>query len=88
MRTFLESRTNRVRVRTIGDSDIPAGILVECLKSIREQYPAGTQFYATEIKVCKKPDGRIYLRAKDMQSTLRSACGRLLSVRGKVITLS
>ena len=64
--SFLESRTNRVRVRTIGvDANIPEGILVECLKSIRDQYPIGTLFYAQEMKVCKKPDGRIYLRAKD-----------------------
>lgn len=63
--SFLDPETNRVRVRSLGDSNIPTGILVECLKSIREQYPVGTQFYATEIKVCKKPDGRIYLRAKD-----------------------
>lgn len=61
----LESQTNRVRVRTIGDVTIPKGILVECLKSIRDQYPTGTRFYAQEMKVCKKPDGRIYLRAKD-----------------------
>jgi hypothetical protein len=63
--SFLESRTNRIRVRTIGDVNLPEGILVECLKSIREQYPIGTRFYAQEIKVCKKTDGRIYLRAKD-----------------------
>jgi hypothetical protein len=63
--SFLESRTNRVRVRSLGDDNIPAGLLVECLKSIREQYPIGTRFYAEEMKVCKKPDGRIYLRAKN-----------------------
>lgn len=63
--SFLESRTNRVRVRTIGTINIPEGILVECLKSIREQYPIGTRFYAQEMKVCKKPDGRIYLRVED-----------------------
>lgn len=63
--SFLDPETNRVRVRSLGDNNIPAGILVECLKSIREQYPVGTQFYAKAIKVCKKTDGRIYLRAKD-----------------------
>lgn len=63
--SFLDPETNRVRVRSLGDSNIPAGILVECLKSIREQYRVGTQFYTKAIKVCKKPDGRIYLRAKD-----------------------
>jgi hypothetical protein len=63
--SFLDSQTNRFRVRSIGDENIPEGILIECLKSIREQYPIGTKFYAKEIKVCKKPDGRIYLRAKD-----------------------
>jgi hypothetical protein len=63
--SFIESRTNRIRVRTIGNANIPEGILVECLKSIREQYSIGTRFYAQEMKVCKKPDGRIYLRAKD-----------------------
>jgi hypothetical protein len=63
--SFLDLETNRVRVRSLGDSNIPAGVLVECLKSIREQYPIGTRFYAEEMKVCKKTDGRIYLRAKD-----------------------
>lgn len=63
--SFLDSQTNRIRVRSIEDENIPEGVLIECLKSIREQYPIGTKFYAKEIKVCKKPDGRIYLRAKD-----------------------
>ena len=63
--SFLESRTNRVRFSTLGDINIPEGILVECLKSIRDRYPTGTRFYAQEMKVCKKTDGRIYLRAKD-----------------------
>jgi hypothetical protein len=63
--SFIDSQTNRVRVRTIGNVNIPEGILVECLKSIRDQYPIVTRFYALEMKVCKKLDGRIYLRAKD-----------------------
>lgn len=63
--SFLDSATNRVRVQSIGDTNIPAGILVESLRSIRDQYPIGTRFYAEEMKVCKKPDGRIYLRAKE-----------------------
>ena len=58
--SFLDSATNRIRVRSIGDTNIPAGILVECLRSIRDQYPIGTRFYAEEMKVCKKPDGRIF----------------------------
>lgn len=46
--SFLELRANRVRVRSLGGTNIPTVILVESLKSIREQYPVGTQFYATE----------------------------------------
>jgi hypothetical protein len=35
------------------------------LKTIREEYPVGNKLYSKEIKVCKKPDRRFYLKAKD-----------------------
>jgi hypothetical protein len=40
-------------------------MVIECSRSIRNQYPVGTKFYCEEAKVCRKPDGREYLRAKD-----------------------
>lgn len=40
-------------------------MVIECLKSFREQYPLGTKFIAENVKFCKKTNGRIYLRAKN-----------------------
>lgn len=63
--SFIDPETNRLRVKTYGNSLIEDGILIECLKKVREDYPAGTYFTTDNVKICKKPDGRIYVRAKD-----------------------
>ena len=63
--SFLDPETNRIRVRPLPNQGLPTKMVLECLKSIREAYPPGTQFKTENVKVCKKPDGRIYLRAKD-----------------------
>ena len=62
---FIDPETNRLRIKTIGNISIQDGILIECRKKIREDYPVGTYFYTEDVKVCKKSDGRIYVRAKD-----------------------
>lgn len=63
--SFLDRRTGRVRVRPISEQGISTEILIECSRYERDKYPVGTKFYTENVKVCKKPDGRIYLRAKD-----------------------
>jgi hypothetical protein len=63
--SFVDKETGRIRVRPLKDQILPSNLVIECLKSIRESYPIGTLFTAENVKVCKKPDGRIYLRAKD-----------------------
>lgn len=63
--TFLDPETGRVRVRPLPDQGFPRNIVIESLKKFREKYPVRTIFRAESLKVCKKPGGRIYLRAKD-----------------------
>lgn len=63
--TFIDPETNRVRVRPIYDERFPEKILIESLKKFRVDFPLRTVFRAESVKVCKKPSGRIYLRAKD-----------------------
>lgn len=63
--SFFDDESNRVRIRTIPNSLFPHQILVESLKSFRDEYPVGTIFYTENIKICKKPNGRVYARAKD-----------------------
>lgn len=65
--SFIDPETGRLRVRTWQNTALPDGLLVECSKAIRESYPVGTLFYATEAKVCIKPGGRIYVRAKNQE---------------------
>jgi hypothetical protein len=63
--SFKDKETGRLRVRPI-DIKVPDyTIVVECSKKEREAHPIGTKFTAKEVKVCKKPNGRFYLRAKD-----------------------
>lgn len=63
--SFKDDETGRIRVRPV-DIKIPEyKIVIECSKDVREAYPISTKFLAKEVKVCKKPNGRIYLRAKD-----------------------
>lgn len=62
--SFIDEETGRARIRTIPCEAIPEPILVESLKKFREDYPIGTKFNTTNVKICKKPDGRIYARAE------------------------
>jgi hypothetical protein len=63
--SFLDNETGRIRIRTIPCDVIPQSLMVESLKIFRERYPLGTKFNTTQVKICKKPDGRIYARAED-----------------------
>lgn len=63
--SFIDPETGRLRVKTQGNAALPDGLLVECSKKERESHPVGTRFRTEQVKVCKKPDGRIYVRAKD-----------------------
>jgi hypothetical protein len=63
--SFLDKQTNRVRVRPLQNQNIETNIVIECSREVREVNPIGTKFYCEEAKVCKKTDGRLYLRAKD-----------------------
>ncbi len=63
--SFLDSETNRIRVRPSSNQIFSENMVIECSRDIRESHPIGTKFYCEEVKVCKKPQGRIYLRAKD-----------------------
>ena len=57
--------TNRIRVRPLPNQGIPTDLAIECSMYERERHSLGTRFTTIDCKVCKKPDGRIYLRAKD-----------------------
>ena len=63
--SFKDPETGRIRVRPLPNQGLPTKIVIECRKSIREEHKMGTQFRAENVKVCKKTDGRVYLRAKD-----------------------
>jgi len=71
-KSFIDPETGRLRVHTFGNIAINDGLMVECSKITRERYPVGTIFYATEAKVCIKPGGRIYVRAKDQEIFLKN----------------
>ncbi|RZJ34728.1 MAG: hypothetical protein EOO51_08350 [Flavobacterium sp.] len=62
---FRDPETGRVRVRPLKGQNLPTNLLIECCKIERESHPPLTKFITENVKVCKKPDGRIYLRAKD-----------------------
>lgn len=63
--SFLDKDTNRIRVRPLPGQAVPTTMVIECLKKFREENKIGTQFITENVKVCKKTDGRIYLRAKN-----------------------
>lgn len=65
--SFKDFATGRIRVRPLPNQALDVNLYIECLKSIREAHPIGTLFLAETVKVCKKSDGRIYLRAKDQK---------------------
>jgi hypothetical protein len=65
--SFKDPETSRIRVRPLPNQGLSTELFIECSKLERERYPLGTKFITIEVKVCTKPDGRIYLRAKDQQ---------------------
>jgi hypothetical protein len=62
---FLDPETGRIRVRPLNGQGLPVNIVIECSMKEREKFPLGTKFITKNVKVCVKPDGRKYLRAKD-----------------------
>lgn len=62
---FVDPETGRIRVRPLPNQGLPTKIVIECSRKEREAHRIGTKFRTANVKVCQKPDGRIYLRAKD-----------------------
>ncbi len=62
--TFIDPETGRKRVRPLPGQGIPTSLVIECSRSIRDNYPLGTKFLAVTLKVCDKSNGRMYLRAE------------------------
>ena len=60
-----DPETGRIRVRPLPGQNLPIKIVIECSRSERNAHPVGTKFITENVKVCKKEDGRIYLRAKN-----------------------
>jgi hypothetical protein len=69
--SFLDTETNRIRIRPTKNQGIPDDLVIECLREYRDitKFPLGTKFIAEDVKVCKKTIGRIYLRAKNQLLT-------------------
>jgi len=63
--SFLDKETGRIRVRPLSGQGLPQNIMIECSSKERKLHPLGTRFMTVNVKVCKKPTGRIYLFAKD-----------------------
>jgi len=63
--SFKDPETGRIRVRPLSGQGLPTKSLIECSSTERKAHPVGTKFKTENVKVCKKTDGRIYLRAKD-----------------------
>jgi len=57
---IIDPETNRIRVRTLPNQNVPAGLFVECDKQTREENDRGTIF-KMNVKVSRKPVGRLYL---------------------------
>lgn len=67
--SFRDPETGRIRVRPLPGQLVPVNTFIECSVPMRNRYPEGTLFITENVKVCKKRDGRIYLRAKDQVIT-------------------
>ena len=65
----MDPETYRLRVRPIEGQGVPTNLLIECSSTERDAHPVGTMFRTENVKVCKKKNGRIYLRAKDHKIT-------------------
>lgn len=62
--SFIDPETGRIRVKPLPNQGFRTDIVIECSMKIRNAHKVGTHFITDDVKVCKKPDGRIYLRAK------------------------
>lgn len=62
--SFKDPAASRIRVRPVERQGLQTNLLIECSSKERMAHPVGTQFITESVKVCKKTDGRIYLRAK------------------------
>lgn len=58
----IDPDTNRTRVRTLSGQVVPAGLFIECSKSIRTRNLLHTIF-KVNVGVSRKPVGRLYLRS-------------------------
>lgn len=63
--SFIDTETGRIRIRPLTNQLVSTTLMIESLKMFRTKYPIGTKFMANELKVCQKPNGRIYLRSQD-----------------------
>ncbi len=67
--SFKDPEAGRIRVRPLEGQGLPTNLLIECSSNERKAHPEGTRFITESVKICKKTDGRIYLRAKDQKIT-------------------
>mgnify|MGYP001596403774 CR=1 FL=1 len=58
----IDPDTNRRRVRTLSGQVVPAGLFIECSKTIRARRPLRTIF-KVNVGVSRKPVGRLYLHS-------------------------
>lgn len=65
--SFRDPEAGRIRVRPLVGQGLSKNLVIECSSSERKAHPVGTRFITENVKVCKKTDGRIYLRAKDQK---------------------
>ena len=63
--SFKDPETGRIRVKPLAGQGLPVDIVIECSSTERKAHPLGTLFITENVKVCKKNNGRVYLRAKD-----------------------
>ena len=63
--SYKDLKTSSIRVRPMPGQGLPTDIRVECDKKERKAHPEGTIFRTENVKVCQKPNGTFYLRAKD-----------------------
>ena len=57
------------RIRPVEGQGLPTNLVIECSSTERKAHKVGTRFITENVKICKKTDGRIYLRAKGQKIT-------------------
>jgi hypothetical protein len=65
----IDPETNRKRVKSLPNQDVPEGLFIECSKSIRSINTIGTTF-KINVNVSRKPIGRLYLHSFKKQELL------------------